>query len=204
MLLVDALTFQYPGDRAMRFDVQLPVGGVLAVTGPSGCGKSTFLNLLAGFQKPSAGRVSWAGQDLLGRPADQRGISMLFQSHNLFDHLTAAQNIDLGSSPNRRPSAVQIQARDEAMECLGIQGLQDRLPGQLSGGQQQRVALARSLVSDRPLVLLDEPFSALDASSRADARAALLTLQSQGKTLVLVTHDPADIALLQAQQYDLG
>ena len=204
MLLVDALTFQYPGDRAMRFDVQLPSGGVLAVIGPSGCGKSTFLNLLAGFQKPSAGRVSWAGQDLLGRPADRRGISMLFQSHNLFDHLTAAQNIDLGSSPNRRPSAVQIQARDEAMECLGIQGLQDRLPGQLSGGQQQRVALARSLVSDRPLVLLDEPFSALDASSRADARAALLTLQSQGKTLVLVTHDPADIALLQAQQYDLG
>ena len=203
MLQIEAIRFQHPGGPELEFQTELAAGEILAVTGPSGVGKSTLLNLLAGFLAPSQGQIRWQGQSLLGLAPADRGISMLFQSHNLFDHLSAAANIDLGISPNRKPSTEQQRLRDQAMEALGIAGLQSRQPGQLSGGQQQRVALARCLISPRPLVLLDEPFSALDAASRQDALEALLTLQKQGKTLVFVTHEPQDIAVLGAQQYDL-
>ena len=200
MLQVSELCFGY-ATTEFRFDFELPAGRILAVTGPSGAGKTTLLNLLAGFETPQSGQILWSGESWLGYSPNQRGISMLFQSHNLFDHLSAAANADLGLSPNRAPTAEQVAQRDQAFEDLGIGGLQNRLPGALSGGQQQRVALARCLISPRPLILLDEPFSALDQNSRADALSALKVLQSQGKTLILVTHHLADIEALGADHY---
>lgn len=204
MLDVNAVEFRYPGGPMLRFELRLLPGECLVVTGPSGVGKSTLLQLIAGFQTPLTGDIRWADQSLLGCAPSQRGASFLFQSNNLFDHLSAAQNIDLGLAPNRKPTHDEIQKRDQAMRRLGIDGLQDRLPESLSGGQQQRVALARALVSDRSLVLLDEPFSALDLNSRQDALDAVKTLQQAGKSIVLVSHYPDDITYLNAQEYALS
>lgn len=203
MLDVNAVEFRYPAGPLLRFECQLQPGECLVITGPSGVGKSTLLQLIAGFQTPQRGDIRWAGESLLGRAPSERGASFLFQSNNLFDHLSAAQNIDLGLAPNRKPTRVDIQRRDQAMRTLGIDGLQDRLPESLSGGQQQRVSLARALVSDRPLVLLDEPFSALDLESRQDALDAVKTLQQSGKAVLLVSHHPDDITYLNAQEYAL-
>ena len=203
MLRVDQLSFSHTGGPSFCFDVVLDQGQCLAVMGPSGVGKSTLLNLIAGFEKPSSGALSWQGQSLLPLAPDHRGVSMLFQSHNLFDHLSAARNVDLGLSPNRAATPAQQAQRDQAFVDLGIDGLQARLPADLSGGQQQRVALARCLVSDRPLILLDEPFSALDQQTRQDAIEALKVLQARGKTLVLVTHQPQDAIALGAKVYQL-
>ena len=203
MLDVNAVEFRYPAGPSLRFELRLRPGECLVVTGPSGVGKSTLLQLIAGFQTPQSGDIRWADESLLGRAPSQRGASFLFQSNNLFDHLSAAQNIDLGLAPNRKPSPLDIQKRDQAMRTLGIDDLQDRLPESLSGGQQQRVSLARALVSDRPLVLLDEPFSALDLESRQDALDAVKTLQQSGKAVLLVTHHRDDITYLNAQEYAL-
>lgn len=203
MLDVNAVEFRYSTGPMLRFELRLRPGECLVVTGPSGIGKSTLLQLIAGFQTPLAGDIRWADKSLLGRVPSQRGASFLFQSNNLFDHLSAAQNIDLGLAPNRKPAQDDIQKRDQAMRTLGIEGLQDRLPESLSGGQQQRVSLARALVSDRPLVLLDEPFSALDQESRLDALDAVKTLQQSGKAVLLVSHHPDDITYLNAREYAL-
>ena len=204
MLDVNAVEFRYPAGPTLRFDLRLQPGECLVVTGPSGVGKSTLLQVIAGFQTPHSGDIRWADESLLGRAPSQRGTSFLFQSNNLFDHLSAAQNVDLGLAPNRKPTHADIQKRDQAMQTLGIGGLQDRLPESLSGGQQQRVSLARALVSDRPLVLLDEPFSALDLASRQDALDAVKTLQQSGKAVLLVSHHPDDITYLNAREYALG
>ena len=204
MLDVNAVEFRYPAGPTLRFDLRLQPGECLVVTGPSGVGKSTLLQVIAGFQTPQSGDIRWAGDSLLGCAPSQRGASFLFQSNNLFDHLTAAQNVDLGLAPNRKPTHADIQKRDQAMRTLGIDGLQDRLPESLSGGQQQRASLARALVSDRPLVLLDEPFSALDLASRQDALDAVKTLQQSGKAVLLVSHHPDDITYLNAREYALG
>lgn len=203
MLRVHDLVFGYPGMRPWTFSFEVPKGESLAVVGPSGAGKSTLLNLIAGFERPQTGTVSWDGRDITHiRPSD-RGVSLLSQSNHLFEHLTAAKNIDLGMAPNRRPTEAEVQARNDAMGELGIEGLQDRLVTELSGGQQQRVALARCLVSAKPIVLLDEPFSALDDDARKDAQRAVATLLQHGKTLVFVTHQLEDVGALNSEVMSL-
>ncbi|MSP84016.1 MAG: thiamine ABC transporter ATP-binding protein [Alphaproteobacteria bacterium] len=177
----------------MTFTLRVPAGGITALIGPSGAGKTTLLNLIAGFERPVSGRVLIDGVDMAGRAPADRPVTMLFQEHNLFPHLTAADNVGLGIHPGLRLAAPERARVDEALDEIGLAGLGRRLPGQLSGGERQRVALARSLVRRRPILLLDEPFAALGPGLRRDMLALVDRLRrAQGLTVLMVSHDPGD------------
>ena len=192
LLVVEDLTFRYE-DLTMVFDLSVGRGQCLALLGPSGAGKSTLLSLIAGFEQPLSGRVTIAGHDVTALTPAERPVTSLFQEHNLFAHLNAEQNVGLGVDPGLRLDAAQKQAVTEALERVGLQGLEQRRPAQLSGGQRQRVALARSLVREKPLLLLDEPFSALDPGLRLEMLDLVQHLQEErGLTVLLVSHNPDD------------
>jgi iron(III) transport system ATP-binding protein len=190
-LRISGLVAGYGPEPVLRgLDLAVPDGDLLAVLGPSGCGKSTLLRVLAGFHPVRAGRVQ-LGERVLADPSvhvppERRGIGVVPQEGALFPHLTVAGNVGFGLSRGARRNG----RVDELLELVGLTGYGARMPGQLSGGQQQRVALARALATRPGVVLLDEPFSALDAGLRdelrADVRAAL---RAFGATAVLVTHD---------------
>ncbi len=170
----------------------LEPGQIVALLGPSGCGKTTTLRLIAGFERPDLGSITLENQTLYGTgldvPPERRGIGFVFQDYALFPHLTVLQNVVFGLSSLPKP-----QRLARALEVLGMVGLlvfQNRLPSQLSGGQQQRVALARALAPRPKLILLDEPFSSLDANLRASTRQEVRRiLEAFGATALLVTHD---------------
>ncbi|WP_168879234.1 ABC transporter ATP-binding protein [Rhizobium sp. P28RR-XV] len=165
-------------------------GTLVTLLGPSGCGKTTTLRMLAGLEHPSSGRILIGGKDVTMLPANERDVSMVFQSYALFPHMTALDNVAYGlqSSGMKRK-----EARDKAEEALGLVGLAGmgaRLPAELSGGQQQRVAVARALVLEPQVLLLDEPLSNLDARLRRRVRTDIRELQQRlGFTAVYVTHD---------------
>ncbi len=199
MLQVEGLTFRYE-DMEMVFDLAVDQGECLAVLGPSGAGKSTLLSLVAGFDKPLAGRVLIGGEDVTGWKPAARPVTSLFQEHNLFAHLNAGENVGLGLDPGLRLDAAHWAAVREALARVGLEGLEKRRPAQLSGGQRQRVALARSLVREKPLLLLDEPFSALDPGLRLEMLDLVRQLQRErGLTVVLVSHNPHDALRVAGQ-----
>jgi sulfate transport system ATP-binding protein len=169
-------------------------GEFLALLGPSGSGKTTLLRVIAGLELADSGTVTFRGEDLLAKPVRQRGIGLVFQHYALFRHMTAAQNIAFGirSKPRKaRPPEAKIRARvDELMQLVQLDGLGGRYPSQLSGGQRQRVALARALAIEPDILLLDEPFGALDAKVRRELRRWLRDLHERtGLTTIFVTHD---------------
>ncbi|HIC2035369.1 thiamine ABC transporter ATP-binding protein ThiQ [Enterobacter soli] len=179
----------------MRFTLSARQGEMIAVLGPSGAGKSTLLNLVAGFLQPASGSILIEGQDHTYTPPARRPVSMLFQENNLFTHLTVWQNIALGMNPGLKLNAAQRQKLDTIAVQMGLTAFIDRLPGELSGGQRQRVALARCLVREQPVLLLDEPFSALDPALRQE----MLTLvqdvcKHQQLTMLMVSHSIEDAA----------
>ena len=179
------------GRLTLGADLTLTPGAMTAVIGPSGSGKSTLLSLIAGFLTPDAGTVHWNGSRIDTLPPGQRPVSVLFQDNNLFPHLTVAQNIGLAISPRLRLTA-DDQLRIKAMlDQLDLGGMEDRKPSSLSGGQQSRVALGRVLLSDRPVVLLDEPFAALGPGLRQQM-LALAEETLAGRTVLMVSHDPGD------------
>jgi thiamine transport system ATP-binding protein len=184
------------GGVQLRADWALPQGARALVMGPSGAGKSSLLLAIAGFLPlPSAGRILWAGRDLAPLRPEARPVSILFQDQNLFAHMSLAQNVVLGLTAGRRPSRAQLDQAQAALARMGLADLGARLPHQVSGGQMARAALARVLLQRRPLILLDEPFAALDAALRQDIRALLREVASETQaTVLLVTHDPSDIA----------
>lgn len=192
MLELDGITVTQ-GAFTLRADTSFPKGRITALMGGSGSGKSTLLNVAAGFISAQEGRVRFDGQDVTDLPPGKRPISVLFQDGNLFPHLSVAQNAGLGLRPDLRLSAAQKAARDAMLARVGLDGMGDRLPRDLSGGQQSRAALARALLSGRPWLFLDEPFSALGPALRQDMLTLLRqTTQAQGISVVMVTHDPAD------------
>lgn len=192
MLHVHDLSYPYQSET-LSFSFSAMPGTVTAIMGPSGAGKSTLLSLLCGLLPPSAGSVSFDGDDFTQKPSHERPLSILFQEHNLFSHLSAFDNIALGISPSLTLTADDKARVVEAGDTVGLAGLLGRLPGELSGGQKQRVALARCLVRQRPLLLLDEPFSALDPALRRDMLSEVKTLAtSHGITVLMVTHHPED------------
>ncbi|OCI94003.1 sugar ABC transporter substrate-binding protein [Rhizobium sp. AC27/96] len=165
-------------------------GTLVTLLGPSGCGKTTTLRMLAGLEHPSAGRILIGGKDVTMLPANERDVSMVFQSYALFPHMTALDNVAYGleSSGIKRKEA--RQRAEEALSLVGLAGMGPRLPAELSGGQQQRVAVARALVVEPQVLLLDEPLSNLDARLRRRVRTEIRELQQRlGFTAVYVTHD---------------
>jgi len=192
MLQLDHLALAQ-GSFRLTADITLASGSRTAVMGPSGGGKSTLLAAIAGFVTPVSGRILWSGTDITATPPGDRPVAILFQNHNLFPHLTVAQNVGLALAPRLRLTATERDRVTQALDRVGLAGLADRRPGALSGGQQSRAALARTLLSDRPLILMDEPFAALGPALRAEMLdLTLSTLGATGCTLLLVTHDPDD------------
>ncbi len=189
MLTLDGLDIRQ-GDFRLAADFAVPPG-ITAIIGPSGAGKSTLLSVIAGFFAAVAGRVLWDGTDLTGLAPGQRPVSMLFQDNNLFPHLTVAKNVGLGLRPDLRLTQTDSAKVADVLQQVGVDGFATRKPGSLSGGQQSRAALARVLVADRPVVLLDEPFAALGPGLRAEM-LDLVRDRLHGRTVLLVTHDPND------------
>ena len=180
------------GDFQALEDVSLevPDGSLTALLGPSGSGKSTLLRLIAGLEVPDAGTVSIAGRDATRVPPQKRGIGFVFQHYAAFKHMTVRDNVAFGLTVRRRPKAEIRDRVDELLRIVGLDGYQRRYPAQLSGGQRQRMALARALAVEPEVLLLDEPFGALDARVRAELRAWLRRLHEEVHvTTVLVTHD---------------
>ncbi len=165
-------------------------GELVTLLGPSGCGKTTTLRMLAGLESPSDGQILIGGTDVTRLPANRRDVSMVFQSYALFPHMRVGQNVSYGlESGGMKPAEARRRA-EEALELVGLEGLAQRLPAELSGGQQQRVAVARALVLEPQVLLLDEPLSNLDARLRRKVRTDIRELQQRlGFTAVYVTHD---------------
>jgi iron(III) transport system ATP-binding protein len=190
-----------PGDTLALDDLTLSVarGEILALVGPSGCGKTTLLRLIAGFEVPDGGRIDLDGRTVAGGasfvPPEQRGVGMVFQEYALFPHLSVLDNVAFGLRHLARAEAGR-RAR-EVLALVGLGELAGRYPHELSGGQQQRVALARALAPNPEVVLLDEPFSNLDADLRAEVRREVAAiLRGTGRTAIFVTHDQEEAFVL--------
>ncbi|PWJ75237.1 thiamine transport system ATP-binding protein [Pseudaminobacter salicylatoxidans] len=191
-IVLDDVAFTYE-DMHMLFDVTMKAGGIISVMGASGSGKSTLLNLIAGFERPDSGRVLIGGADVTDMPPSARPVSMVFQENNLFAHLTVEQNVGLGRSPALRLTDADRVEISDALARTGLAGKEKRLPRELSGGERQRVALARVLVRDRPVLLLDEPFASLGPGLREDMVDLVMAVHAErGMTVVFVTHQPED------------
>ena len=180
--------------------IRVPAGTFTVLLGPSGCGKSTTLRMIAGLESADAGRILIGGRDVTHLPAAERDLAMVFQSYALFPHLDVAENIVFGLKV-RRVAKDEREARlKRVAELLGLSALLDRKPSQLSGGQQQRVALGRAIIAERPVCLMDEPLSNLDAKLRHEMRVEIRALQKKlGFTMVYVTHDQVE-AITMADQ----
>jgi sulfate/thiosulfate transport system ATP-binding protein len=170
--------------------VAVPTGSLTALLGPSGSGKSTLLRVIAGLERPDAGEVWLDGLEVTTRPPQKRGVGFVFQHYAAFKHMTVRDNVAFGLEIRRRPRREVAARVDELLDLVQLTGLAKRYPAQLSGGQRQRMGLARALAVDPKVLLLDEPFGALDARVRKDLRAWLRRLHDETKTTtVIVTHD---------------
>jgi sulfate transport system ATP-binding protein len=188
---IDGLSKSFGDFEALRgVSLEVPEGSLTALLGPSGSGKSTLLRIIAGLETPDTGTVSIDGADVWQVPAQKRGIGFVFQHYAPFTHMSVRENVAFGLRIRKRPQD-EINARvDELLGLVGLTKWAQQRPSQLSGGQRQRMALARALAIEPRVLLLDEPFGALDATVRAELRAWLRRLHDeQGVTTVLVTHD---------------
>jgi thiamine transport system ATP-binding protein len=205
MLVLDQLRYRHPGQTAdYDFSMSAAPGEITAVSGASGSGKSTLLDLIAGFLSAQSGTLSLDGRDLRPLAPEERPVSILFQAETLFEHLTAAHNVALGL-----PAGTAAGERDRlvrgALADVGMAEIGPQRADTLSGGQKQRVGLARTLLRNRPVLLLDEPFSALDDETRATTRDLVKALtQRQGWITILVSHHADDVAALATRKYRIA
>jgi sulfate transport system ATP-binding protein len=190
-IILDQLTKRYEGHPVVnRLSLEIANGEFFVLIGPSGSGKSSVLRMIAGLNSVDEGRVILHGRDVSLATPQQRGVGFVFQHYALFQHMSVADNIEFALRVRKVPAEQRQKRRDELLELVGLAGLGGRLPDQLSGGQQQRVALARALAHQPEVLLLDEPFGALDAKIRVELRRALRRIQSELKiTTIFVTHD---------------
>ena len=190
------------GDFQLTANVGFTAGQITALIGPSGAGKSTILSVIAGFFA-AEGQVSWRGEPITDLRPDLRPVAILFQDNNLFPHLTISQNVGLALRSTLRLSKDEERAVEEMLHSVGLSGLGGRKPAGLSGGQQSRAALARLLLQDRPVILLDEPFAALGPGLKQEMLALVRERAlAEGRVVLMVTHDPQD-ALAVADQIAL-
>lgn len=184
----------------LSYHLSVASGEILAIQGTSGVGKTTLLNTIAGFQQAQSGQLLWQGDDLLPIPANKRPVSMLFQEHNLFEHISVLDNLMLGFA-DQAPKEELITAAEQ----LGLGDQVRKMPTELSGGQRQRVGLIRTLLRPEPIVLLDEPFAELDQSTRLIAAQWTREIaKQQGKTLLLVTHQQEDVEIVADRAIQLS
>ncbi|WMT86266.1 ATP-binding cassette domain-containing protein [Pelagibacterium sp. 26DY04] len=200
MLEIDRLTFRYPGgDTEFSFEMSIQAGEIVGLVGPSGAGKSTLFDLIAGFLDPASGDIRLNGASILARPPEERPVSILFQADNVFDHLSAGANVALGLGGRARADDRRVI---EALDRMDLPGLASRRADRLSGGQKQRVALARTLLRNRPILLLDEPFTGLDPQTIIPIRDLIARLvRENGWHAIIVSHQAEDVAALAAKTY---
>jgi len=177
--------------------ISIPEGQLVALLGPSGCGKTTTMKMLAGLLDPTAGDVLFGGQSVIDIPAEKRNVAMVFQKPLLFPHMSIGDNVAFGLRMRGVDKKTRKQKVGEMMELVRLPGMEDRRPGQLSGGQEQRISLARSLITEPDILLLDEPLSQLDANLRIEMRDLIRQIQAElGITSVFVTHDQEEAVML--------
>lgn len=199
MLEIDQLEVQWK-EVSLKYDFTVEAGEILTIQGRSGVGKTTLLNVIAGFEQAAKGDVRWQGKSLLKLKVTKRPVCMLFQEHNLFEHLSVWQNLQFGMGGvddmegTNSQGSLEQRIRDGA-EVLEVADQLDKSPMKLSGGQRQRIALLRTLLRPEPIVLMDEPFAELDATTRLIANDWVrATSKVGGKTVLLVTHQDEDVA----------
>lgn len=193
MIKLNQLQFQYK-EMQMHFDLHVKAQEKIAIIGASGAGKSTLLNLIAGFERADSGEIWLNGENHSKTEPHLRPVSMLFQDNNLFPHLTVEQNISLGINPGLKLNTDEKIRVQQAASAVGLNEFLSRKPTELSGGQKQRVAIARCLLRDKPILLLDEPFSALDPRLRLEMLNLIDGLCEEKRlTLLIVTHQPTEL-----------
>ncbi|WP_306141280.1 ATP-binding cassette domain-containing protein [Roseibium sp. MMSF_3412] len=197
-LVLDSVCLRLEGAPLISIDCQIRPGRILTIMGESGSGKSSLLDFIAGFLKPAfqaEGKLLLNGEDLTGLPAQERHIGLMFQSPLLFPHMSVLQNLLFALPPSVNTRSKRKEAAQKALEDVGLAGFAGRDPATLSGGQQTRVALMRTLLADPKALLLDEPFSSLDQTRRADVRDLVFRLaREKNLPVLLVTHDREDAA----------
>jgi len=201
LIVAEQITKRF-GDFVAVDDVSIavPKGSLTALLGPSGSGKSTLLRVISGLERPDGGRVVIEDRDVTGMPPQQRGIGFVFQHYAAFKHMTVEKNVAFGLEIRRRPRAEVRKRVAELLDLVQLSGMAKRYPAQLSGGQRQRMALARALAVDPTVLLLDEPFGALDARVRKELRAWLRRLHDEVHvTTIFVTHDQEEAMELADQ-----
>ncbi len=192
MIKIEKALYRLP-DFSLRIDLNAEAGKFYTVLGPSGAGKSTLLSLIAGFEPLQSGAIFLDGKNMTGIGPALRPVSMIFQDYNAFAHLTVWNNVALGISPALKLNTAQKEQVRAALRKVGLHDYAARKPSELSGGERQRIALARVLVRNKPILLLDEPFAALDPALRQDMLDLVVELQREHKlTVLLVTHHPQD------------
>jgi len=205
MLTLDSVEFQYPGDsNRYHFSLQVETASISCISGRSGSGKSTLLDLIAGFQTPASGNIYWADQNLTTLPPDKRPVTTVFQRNNLFEHRNAIDNVVVGINPDIPKRGEEVDRAQQALESVGLKEFSNKKVSLLSGGQQQRVAIARAILRQSKIIMLDEPFSALDQQTRQDMLLLVQQLATVEQcAIVLVTHDLRDCESVADKHYDL-
>lgn len=205
MLRLDDIHFRYnAGSEKYRFNLTVEKGVIAAISGRSGSGKSTLLDLVAGFLEPTAGHIYWAETDITSFPPDKRPVTTLFQKNNLFEHRNALDNVVVGVDPKIPATGVSVDRARAALASVGLADYTQQRVSTLSGGQQQRVAIARALVRPAPLILLDEPFSALDLDTRNEMLALVRQIaNNEDRCILMVTHDISDCNAIADVHYSV-
>jgi thiamine transport system ATP-binding protein len=203
MLLLDNIVFSYKANtNQYRFSLELARGKIATVHGRSGSGKSTLLDLIAGFLQPQGGAMYWRGNAFTGQPPNLRPVTTIFQRNNLFEHRSALDNVVVGVDPSLPKQGENVDRAIEALKYVGLEKQIHQRAVTLSGGQQQRVAIARVILRRQGIVLLDEPFSALDPQTRNDMLALIKTLATeQQSAVIMVTHDQRDADAIADSQF---